>query len=276
MTNICDKGTAASCGTHKQTGSSKVFVEGKGVVRVEVDTAGGLIIGPGSQNIFVEGSKVSLPGDVITTHGKSPHSAAFTKVTQSKVFAGTGFAADEDSTGDEPSVDLVVNPFEPSLSKIDTSGQDRYPPINMYAAWERCHVDEDPPAGWDATPPPTITYYYTVKNKGIDKSQPFVVGFWKFKDADEAPDRAILTMDSIHFYDIDEDGEPDVELISQESAPALAPGESFSGTFRYELPYYLDVGKYAFGIYADIHNAATERSERNSAPTLIMNVTDKC
>ena len=85
--NICVETTAASCG-HAQTGSSRVRISGKGVCRVQTDTAGGLIIGPGSQSVFVEGKKVSLPGDAITTHGLSPHAAAVTIAGQSKVGAG--------------------------------------------------------------------------------------------------------------------------------------------------------------------------------------------
>ena len=69
--NICVETTAASCG-HAQTGSSRVKIAGKGITRVAQDTAGGLVIGPGSQSVFVEGIKVSLPGDIITTHGLPP------------------------------------------------------------------------------------------------------------------------------------------------------------------------------------------------------------
>lgn len=79
--------TAASCG-HPQTGSSKVFIQGKGVSRVDIDAAGGIINGPGSQNVFVENKKVSLEGDVIASHGDSPHSSATTVAGQSVVKIG--------------------------------------------------------------------------------------------------------------------------------------------------------------------------------------------
>ena len=87
MPDICVATTDATCG-HSQTGSSRVTIENKGICRIETDTAGGLIIGPGSQNVFVEGDKVSLPGDAITNHGKDEHSAATTKAGQSTVTAG--------------------------------------------------------------------------------------------------------------------------------------------------------------------------------------------
>ncbi len=77
----------ASC-KHSQTGSSKVFFEGMGASRVGVDTAGGLIIGPGSSKVFIEGKKLSLEGDVVAGHGKSPHSAPVTTSTLSKVLSG--------------------------------------------------------------------------------------------------------------------------------------------------------------------------------------------
>ncbi len=111
---ICEATTAATCG-HSQTGSSKVTIEGKGICRVETDTAGGLIIGPGSQDVFVEGIKVSLVGDAITTHGKSPHSGPTTKAEQSKVYAGTGFIVDTGDPADDPSPDLVMDSFTASL-----------------------------------------------------------------------------------------------------------------------------------------------------------------
>ena len=84
---ISDKDTAATCG-HSQLGSDKVFVQGKGVCRVAKDTAGGIIIGPGSEKVFCEGFNVSLKGDAIAPHDKSPHDAPTTLVTQTKVFAG--------------------------------------------------------------------------------------------------------------------------------------------------------------------------------------------
>tara|TARA_R100001244_G_scaffold106386_1_gene78923 strand:+ start:125 stop:457 length:333 start_codon:yes stop_codon:yes gene_type:complete len=70
-------GAAASCGDIN-TGSLTVFAEGKGITRVGIDTAGGLISGPGSLTVFVEGYPVSLPGDAIVSHGESPHDAATT------------------------------------------------------------------------------------------------------------------------------------------------------------------------------------------------------
>lgn len=43
-----------------------------GISRVKVDTAGGLINGPGSSDVFVNGSKVSLIGDAVESHSPCP------------------------------------------------------------------------------------------------------------------------------------------------------------------------------------------------------------
>ena len=90
MPDICVETTPATCG-HEQTGSTKVFIEGKGVCRVNTDSAGGLITGPGSQKVFVEGDNVSLPGDTIASHTdfEPPHTSAKTVAGQEKVTAGS-------------------------------------------------------------------------------------------------------------------------------------------------------------------------------------------
>ena len=77
MPGVEIQGAAATCGD-TNTGSTTVFAEGKGITRVGIDTAVGLINGPGSSTVFAEGYKVSLPGDAIVSHGESPHDAATT------------------------------------------------------------------------------------------------------------------------------------------------------------------------------------------------------
>tara|TARA_Y100000004_G_C8792768_1_gene359968 strand:+ start:208 stop:474 length:267 start_codon:yes stop_codon:yes gene_type:complete len=86
-TLISDATTGASCGD-AQTGSSRVLVQGNGACRVNTDTAGGLIVGPGSSKVKVEGDFVSIKDDAIAPHGLSPHDAPITKTTQDRVFAG--------------------------------------------------------------------------------------------------------------------------------------------------------------------------------------------
>lgn len=58
----------------------------KGISRVGVDTASGLITGPGATKVFVEGSKASLHGDAVASHGSGSHSSATMIATTTKVF----------------------------------------------------------------------------------------------------------------------------------------------------------------------------------------------
>ena len=62
-----------------------------GVSRVGTDAAGGTITGPGASTVFVNGDSVSLIGDSVQNHGKSPHNNATMIEGSSDVFAeGTG------------------------------------------------------------------------------------------------------------------------------------------------------------------------------------------
>ena len=274
MPFICtDAGVANPC-NDAQTGSSKVKIEGNGVTRVMADTAVGLIIGPGSQSVFVEGSEVSLPGDVITAHppcgspGGSPHCAATTTAGQGRVNASTGFAADSGDPADAPSPDLIVTSFTADETILHCSGTGMFPPTNMTAAMNNCYTGTGtaPPP---PPPPPTVTYSYTVKNAGGDTAQPFVVGFWRFLDGVNAPTTAVLTMESLNYY-------AGVELVSQQSVGALGPGQTYSGTVKYPDLYYANKKQYAFSLYADIYNTTTEPNENNSFTTIKIPVDDSC
>ena len=273
MPDISVQGTPATCG-HPQTGSSRVTIEGKGVSRVENDTAGGLIIGPGSQNVFVEGMKVSLQGDAIPSHGKSPHAAPRTIAGQTRVTAGTGFAGDSNTTGEAPKADLQMVTFAADKLLLAASGQGHYPPTNMGAARYHCwelaggtnpiHL-----ASISLERPDTVQYSYTVRNTGNDAAQPFVVGFWRFLNPVDAPATAVLTVASIPFN-------PPSELVAQHDVAGLAPGQEISGVFEYNDLYQVDQGEYVFGIYADIHNTTTEPDENNSTHTIRVTINNGC
>ena len=270
MPLVSHKNSLASCG-HAQTGSSKVFVQGNGISRVEVDSAGGLIIGPGSQNVFVEGTKVSLAGDTIASHGKSPHSNARTRATQQRVFVGTGFAGDIPSTGDAPRPDIITTEFTTNygngIVELYCSGQGIYPPTNMQAAFSNCAI-----AGSIYTnrpSPDNVIYSYEIKNTGINTSQPQTVGFWRFINTNDAPDQAILTVQAAEIY-------PDAQLVATQDVPSLLPGQAFSGTFVFPEVYRSDVGDYVFGIYPDIYQTVTEPNEENSIATIRLIVSNAC
>ena len=63
-----------------------------GVSRVGTDSAGGLITGPGSSTVFVNGDKVSLIGDSVASHSPGGiHNSATMIEGSTNVFAsGTG------------------------------------------------------------------------------------------------------------------------------------------------------------------------------------------
>lgn len=58
-----------------------------GVARVKVDSAGGLINGPGSDTVFVNNANVSLIGDAVASHGTTPHNNATMAEGSATVFA---------------------------------------------------------------------------------------------------------------------------------------------------------------------------------------------
>jgi|TARA_A100001515_G_scaffold36374_1_gene28528 hypothetical protein len=270
MPLVSHKSAPASCG-HVQTGSSRVFVQGNGVSRVEVDTAGGLIIGPGSQNVFVENIKVSLVGDAIASHGKSPHSSARTTSTQQKVFVGTGFAGDSASTGFAPRPDIITTQFTTNygngIIELFCSGTGIYPPTNMQNAFYNC---ADPNSIYSSRPsPPNLTYSYEIKNTGTDTSQPQTVGFWRFTDTANAPTQAILTIQAAETY-------PDAVLVATADVPSLLVGQTFSGTFVFPEVYRADIGDYVFGVYPDIYQTVTEPDEQNSIATIRVRVSNAC
>jgi len=280
MPLVSNQSAPATCG-HPQTGSSKVFVQGTGASRVEVDSAGGLIIGPGSQNVFVEGKKVSLVGDAIASHGLSPHSNARTTATQSRVFVGTGFLADTDpetgetiSTGDAPRPDIITTEFTTNygngIVELFCSGTGIYPPTNMAYAFFAC---APPGSVYSNRPsPPPVVFSYEIKNRGVDTSQPQTVGFWRFLDTSNAPNQAVLTVQASELY-------PDAQLVATQEVPPLIPGQTFSGTFEFPEVYRVDVnsfGEYVFGVYPDIYQTVTEPDEQNSISTIRLVISNDC
>jgi uncharacterized Zn-binding protein involved in type VI secretion len=72
MGYVIRKGDSATCG-HTASGSTDVFVNGRGASRVGKDKAGGVILGPGCQTVFVNGYPISLRGDSVAGHGKDAH-----------------------------------------------------------------------------------------------------------------------------------------------------------------------------------------------------------
>lgn len=73
MPNPIVLGTPATCGD-LATATSTVKVGGLAVSKVDIDSAGGSIVGPGSLQfrVFVEGVPMSLIGDSIASHPDHP------------------------------------------------------------------------------------------------------------------------------------------------------------------------------------------------------------
>jgi len=59
-----------------------------GISRVNVDTAGGLIVGGGQFSVFCNGFLVAVKGDTVLPHGPGPHSSAVMVGSSETVFAG--------------------------------------------------------------------------------------------------------------------------------------------------------------------------------------------
>jgi uncharacterized Zn-binding protein involved in type VI secretion len=59
-----------------------------GVARIGQDNAMGMIIGPGQPTVLVNGTPISVVGDLVTAHGAPPHTAAVIITGSGTVFAG--------------------------------------------------------------------------------------------------------------------------------------------------------------------------------------------
>lgn len=58
-----------------------------GVSRVNVDTAGGVIVGKLAPTVFVNGKPIAVKGAEISSHGDSPHEGPVMQGSSSTVFA---------------------------------------------------------------------------------------------------------------------------------------------------------------------------------------------
>jgi len=268
MPNVEVIGLAATCG-HGNTASNTVFIGGQGATRVAADAAGGMIIGPGSQTVWVEGYRVSLPGDAIVAHSPCPdpgsHCAATTNGggNQSNVFAGTGFMGDGGPII-EPNLTASMGVTD---LQVYASGQGHYP-INqseVEAAWVYCceNPGPAPPTGCVAPPgliaPPPIEIPYTVTNEGNHTSQPCVVGFYSLPYNNPA-----VVVEGIPDGNYPEG----VVLLDTENVPALEVNETFESSFT--LQDSLSAGsvsmqpEYYYQVYPDIHMTTTEPYENNT------------
>ena len=242
---------AATC-THTQTGSSEVFANGKGISRINKDTAAGIILGPVSQTVFVEGIKVSLPGDVILPHapcgspGETPHCAATTNPGGSPdVIVGTGFSSGGGggSHGDIPAGDLKITSFMAA-------------PSNLLA-------DTPPPP---ATPLEStlteVVFSYIVLNTGDGAVGSFTLGLWKTPFSGTF----LLTQDGAEKIGATQ--------IDTKVIPSLGAGETYTGSFTHKADGDWIKGSTTwFAVFPDIYNEIGEIDERNWVASLAITVT---
>tara|TARA_R100001086_G_scaffold238103_1_gene162609 strand:+ start:846 stop:1676 length:831 start_codon:yes stop_codon:yes gene_type:complete len=178
MPGVERQGDLATCPLgHNNTGSSTVFANGKGVTRVELDRAGGgLIIGAGSETVFVEGFRVSLPGDVILPHsccgspGCGPHCTATTTSESSDVYAGIGFPTVATGGGGAtvaPDLVLVSVAVDPVAASANAGGYGLEGDLD--------YIPHTYVSG-------TIAVNYTIQNYGATPTGSFAVGLWEIDE----------------------------------------------------------------------------------------------
>tara|TARA_B100001094_G_scaffold333124_2_gene408853 strand:- start:31170 stop:31436 length:267 start_codon:yes stop_codon:yes gene_type:complete len=70
-----------------------------GASRIVIDSAGGIILGPGSQSVFINGLSASVLGDAVEGHGNGSHSSPNVVTASSSVFAdGQGMVGETSVT----------------------------------------------------------------------------------------------------------------------------------------------------------------------------------
>ena len=113
MTNrgVVRLGDFASCGD-PATGGSTITIGGQPVSYVNIDTAGGTIIGPGAQTVTMQDEKPSLRLDAVAGHAPLQHAAPFMVESSDTVFCGTGFVGQGPGESFvEPTTDLELDDF---------------------------------------------------------------------------------------------------------------------------------------------------------------------
>lgn len=237
----------ATCG-HAQTGSSTVKANGNGVSRVGIDKAVGLIDGPGSQSVFVEGYNVSLPGDLIVPHPpcgspNPPHCNAKTNLGgTTDVFAGIGFTIGPGGGIGEPTgldaPDLKVT----NIEIVPNSVSANYPTVG--------------PTHYIGT----VTINYTIQNFAHE-AEAFNIGLWKTPN--EGP--WILHTENISLYPAG------VELLETDRVEGLAAGSTHEGSitltatsFNLNQDWQPSNSPVWYVIYPDIDKELIEPDEDNS------------
>jgi len=254
MAGVETESLMATCGD-PQTGSSKVTATGLGVSRVGIDTAVGVILGPGSPKVFVEGFSVSMPGDIIMVHPPCPlpaiHCAALTNPGgNSRVFAGTGFTgggSDEDGNGGSSHTSTVPNLVVESFS---------FSPEDLIAPY---------PLTVGVGP---VEFEYSIKNDAQAPAGAFTVGLWQLPPTVEDGGPFLLTREAAFWLG--------AILIDSAYIPELGPGAVSSGTFEQladPLRWDSLLPPTYYAVFADIDSTVSESDETNWTEAFPLNVT---
>ena len=183
MPKVQTDNLTATCGHNQTLGESSVKADGQPISKVGVSRGGGIILGPGSQSVFVDQRNVSLIGDTIAPHPPCPivsiHCAPLVHPPgAATVFAGTGMATTPEhiEEGVFPGFpDLIIDEFyiEPTGAYPAGSVAGNYPPPPP-------EMPPYPPAHTQYRSPPgvPVKFHWTVKNIGLAAAPAFNIGFW--------------------------------------------------------------------------------------------------
>jgi hypothetical protein len=261
MAGVEREGDAATCGD-PNTGSTTVRANGRGVTRVNVDAALGLIIGPGSQTVFVEGYNVSLPGDSILPHpccgspGCGAHCAATTTSESTNVFAGEGFPTETITTNNQGGAteDIVVTTAADVLISTFT-----LTPASMITFVTTGGIDTE------LTEPGAVTVgAYTIRNIGNTETGPFTVGLFEIpKEAGEG----IYYLTELQALE----GVPGAVKVDEQTIE-IGPYSSYSGEFTIDVELRAP-DTYYFAIFADTYIDLVEPNQDNTFPAQTFTVT---
>lgn len=275
-----------------------------------MDTAGGLIIGPGSQSVFVEDYKVSLPGDVILPHaccgapGCGSHCAATTTSESPDVICGTGFAVGSppglpggaEAGGDDPDSLLVEAPDIVLLS-VDISSDSEVANSTLCCLEiPDCDCFTNPPSPLCLVPVPCVPIFYggpppeltySLKNISNFDSPPFTVGIFRTPNLEDGfvDDHAgpfLLTDEGVEVInDMFPGGVSMIgsSMVSGAEGVGMFAGETLTNSFTIDIGdqgiFWTNAGLDAswYAVYPDIHGDAHETDERQTVNALSFTVT---
>ena len=192
MPGVERAGDLASCGSHGNTGSDAVLVNGRGITRASIDSVAGGIITGGSPTVLAEGFPVSIAGDACVHPSESPHTDAVTA---------------------NPSSDVIIGSF--ALPEMP-------PELTAVLLTVQAPAEGVAPAGveWAG---PTI-FDFTILNSSLTITPPFTVGIFEI----EPDEFGQLTLpENLVTLRRGSTGFPGISLVWEMSNIIVQPGNIF-------------------------------------------------